>query len=442
MTAVEYNFDEGQPGTTIERGVVVAASPLEVTLLGGVQRVPARHNSLYVPVVGDVVDVLRLGSNIVVIGASTDADVSFVKFVETRILVPTTATVLEVVLERGGDLTNAITAVVQTVGGTARAGDEYIDSAQTASWAAATGGTVTLSFDLVAPVAGRTMVLMVTSGTEICLPMQAVEVTFYFEPLVNWADVDNWLNWDALEAGALTGPPSKRQTPPAPNATQSRRRQRPGRSSGVVVVLASQRPACIRQVLGSSSVGSRLLDGCGCRHPTRLPFNRMTLRSGQVKVSDDYELERMAFNEQIRALENQDAWLDQLRARILTISSILIAASAVLLGASLSSSERPAEFSPLVAVGTALLCMFAWNAWKVLRPITWHQYTDSDQMLSSFYRDKPLGEAYAALAGVWSKHRQENQDKLDVVVKAVNWALVAVGLQIAVWVFLAWSVVG
>jgi len=155
-----------------------------------------------VPTAGDIVDVLRLGSHILVLGASTSIEPAFVRLIETCILVSTADATFAVVLERDGDLTDAIEAFVQTVGGTAQAGVEYIDSAQTATWAAGVGGQFTLTFALVAPVAGHTQILRVTSGDGVCIPMQAVEVVYFYQPPVNWNDVDNWLTWDALEATA------------------------------------------------------------------------------------------------------------------------------------------------------------------------------------------------------------------------------------------------
>jgi hypothetical protein len=177
------------------------------------------------------------------------------------------------------------------------------------------------------------------------------------------------------------------------------------------------------------------------RHGGQLPANASEQKIGMYKV---------AFEESVRALEDQVDELSNIRQRLVSYLAFVGAATAFLVGSSLkpqvgSSANRDAWFYALAISGTSLMVVSVVFAILLLWPrLTKLSTTASAKMIIDLHIDRKLspvkdeGELYRDLA----LYNDIAVDANDPVLKRARrfyfGAVVLGALQLCVWVALIW----
>lgn len=180
----------------------------------------------------------------------------------------------------------------------------------------------------------------------------------------------------------------------------------------------------------------------------------MPRQGGQVPArtggTNGTGLYKVAFEESVRALEDQVKELDGIRQRLVSFLAFVGSATAFLVGSSLkplegTAANRDLWFYLLAIGGTVVVIIALGCAIYLLWPgSTELKVTASARLIISrtIEREVPAvesdGDLYRELAVHYDRGRCANDEVLDRVKKFYFWAIVGGVVQLGFWVALVW----
>lgn len=154
------------------------------------------------------------------------------------------------------------------------------------------------------------------------------------------------------------------------------------------------------------------------------------------------DLYRLAIEEGIRAVQQQEAELGRIRDRTINLLGLVATATAFFVGAALQSDTRGPRFYLPLGLGTALFLALAYCSWDLLKPVEHWKAKVSSTVLIEDFASRPAAESYALLASFYTSAKDSNDAKLNPLRNKLRTAVALSGAVVLAWIALVWSVAG
>jgi hypothetical protein len=149
-------------------------------------------------------------------------------------------------------------------------------------------------------------------------------------------------------------------------------------------------------------------------------------------------MHQLALQEGIRSLESQTIEVSQIRDRVVSLISLVTAASAFLVGAALEAKTRGMRFYVPLGMGTAVYMVLVWQGWHILRPLkAWNAKVSAPVMIDDFSDGR---DGFRALASFYENAQDENEKQLTRLRALMRLALLTSGALMICWILLVWLV--